>query len=122
VNEVIDVTPIAQALKWYHYNQNNSGGYFIKDEMVCEDVFIQARDCKEADAKAEVLFESRSDYCPCCGERWYIYHWKDDGTAQPEIYGEVIWDAKPQAYRDEVRLHFWDGRVEKYVYGMPRIE
>lgn len=57
-------------LKWYHFRQNNSGGYFINDENVGEDVFIQASSVEEVKQKAEEIFNEYREYCDCCGERW----------------------------------------------------
>ena len=108
-------------LKWFRFNQNNSGGYFIKDELVCEDVFIQDVSADNAAEKARAIFEDgRDDYCQCCGERWYLSVDDDEGTNEPEVYGESIYKASPRPYRKECRLHWFDGRVTTYKYGDPR--
>ena len=57
-------------LKWYHFRQNNSGGYFINNDNVGEDVFIQASSVSEVKQKAEEIFDEYREYCECCGERW----------------------------------------------------
>lgn len=44
-------------LKWWHFNQNNSGGYYIESDVVGTDVFIQAKSSREAADKAYALFE-----------------------------------------------------------------
>lgn len=43
--------PIIQVygdLKWFNFNQNNSGGYYIENDEVGSDVYIQAVDAKTA--------------------------------------------------------------------------
>ena len=115
-NDINETGELAVKLKWFHYSQNNSGGYFIKDDMVCEDVFIQDVSAKRAQLRAEEIFEDRSDYCPCCGERWYTDTSDKDGTDVPEIYGTSIYETDASTYHEEVRLHYFDGRVETYKY------
>lgn len=63
-------------LKWYKFDQNNSGGSFDEDKKVCPRVFIQALSAEDANQKAESLgiyfngVEEGQD-CECCGDRWY---------------------------------------------------
>lgn len=62
-------------LKWYHYNQSNSGGYFLSDDYVAQHVFIQAPSEVTADAMAEhvgIYFDGSEtgQDCECCGDRW----------------------------------------------------
>jgi hypothetical protein len=52
-----------QSMKWFLFEQNNSGGYFIDNDSVCETVFIQARSAHEALNMAEFLFAPYSEYC-----------------------------------------------------------
>ena len=107
----------AQALLWFHFRQNNSGGHFIVDEMVSEDVLIQARNATEAVTRADSIFESRSDFCACCGERWSTsFVDDDDGNPVPSIYGEPIDTMEPGWFRKEARLHYFDGRVEAFKF------
>lgn len=105
-------------LKWWHFNQNNSGGYFIINDVVSEDVFIQERSAKAARSKAESVFEDYSQYCGCCGERWSYWIDDEDGTDEPQIYGEPI--SSPEAggmFHDLATLHYFDGRIEKVKVG-----
>lgn len=62
-------------LKWYHYSQCNSGGYFVTNDYVAQEVFIQAPSEATADAMAEhvgIYFDGTETGrdCPCCGDRW----------------------------------------------------
>jgi hypothetical protein len=59
-------------MPFYHYDQNNSGGFFREPAL---NVFIEASSHKEADAIAldnglyfDGVDEDRD--CPCCGDRW----------------------------------------------------
>jgi len=101
--------------KWFHFLQNNSGGYFARDENVCEEVFIQAANAAEAIKKAEGFCDN-SDSCPCCGDRWSFWVDDCDGTDEPLIYGEPLSAIKPSTLRSEARLHYADGRVETHTF------
>ena len=63
-------------LKWFEFNQNNSGGWFVVDKNLCERLYIQAESQAESIAIAETLgvyfngVENEID-CGCCGDRWY---------------------------------------------------
>lgn len=96
-----DATEQPKAL-WYHYNQNNSGGYCIRDENVGDDIFIQAFSAKEADdIMSSIVYNEEHDYCEfceCCGVRWYI----DAGVGydEPSKYGKSILDGYKTYYSD----------------------
>lgn len=65
-------------MRWYHYSQNNSGGSFVQNDSVGEDVFIEAKSAKHANFEAEqkgLYFDGDGD-CPCCGNRWHEA-WRD---------------------------------------------
>lgn len=102
-------------LKWFMFSQNNSGGSYVENDVVCVEryVGIQARNAAEAIRMAQHLFEPYSDYCPCCGERLSYYVDDCDGTDVPSIYGESIYEAKKPWIREKVILHYADGKVER---------
>lgn len=104
-------------LRWWHLSQNNSGGYFITNDVVSEDVFVQAETAAEAQERALAIIEDYCEYCECCGQRWYVDFAEDEGTASPEIWEESIYTISPGVFRSECRLHFWDGTVESYTRG-----
>ena len=68
-------------MKFYEYNQNNSGGHFDVDDKVCHRLFIEAESKEQANDKAEELgvyfdgVEKGMD-CDCCGDRWST-PWRD---------------------------------------------
>lgn len=109
MNEVTTTKPV---LKWFTYNQNNSGGYFIIDESVCETVVIQAISAREANRVAEDLFAGRSDFCECCGERWYSLWEDEEGDDVPSVYGEPLEGSKARMFRENYVLHYANGIVE----------
>jgi len=102
-------------LKWFHFSQNNSGGFFVENDDVCEEVFIQAESAAAAIVKAETFCDN-SDSCPCCGDRWSFYVNDDDGTPEPTIYGEPISSVTWTGFRKKAKLHFVDGRTETYNF------
>lgn len=82
--------PTDPRLKWYEYDQNNSGGEWLKPAV---HVFIQAEDGGEADARAAtvgIYFDGCSDGrdCSCCGDRWYSSEYKK-GSDAPTVYGAL---------------------------------
>jgi hypothetical protein len=100
-------------LKWYHFSQNNSGGYFIQNDTVAEDVFIQATCEEEACRIASDLFEDYSDYCECCGERWSYYYIEEADV--PSRYGVPITEKYDRWGEDAYAvLHHYDNTVTKF--------
>jgi hypothetical protein len=120
MSELIDYqredATVVLPLKWFHFSQNNSGGYFINNEVVDEDVFIQATSAKDATSKAEDLFAPYSQYCSCCGPRWSYWLDDEDGHAEPTVYDEPIHQIKASTFRKQAKLHYYDGRVQTFAY------
>jgi cytochrome c oxidase assembly protein Cox11 len=62
-------------MKFYEFEQNNSGGTYVIDDKVNHIVFIEAASNVNADSIAEdlgVYFNGCDDKidCYCCGDRW----------------------------------------------------
>lgn len=96
-------------LKWYRYAQNNSGGSFVTNEDVGEDVYIQARSKSEAEDKFYSLDNGSDDWCECCGERWY----SPDEQDEPNLYGKPLSKSySPYSSSSHAVLHYLDGRKE----------
>ena len=102
-------------LKWFNFNQNNSGGYYIENDEVGFDVYIQAVDAKTAIRKAEHVFSGHSEYCDCCGGRWSYYVDDSDGFPEPQKYGEHLEESKSW-FGETAILHYANGKVERYTY------
>ena len=77
-------------LKWFEFDQNNSGGYYIENDVVGSKIFVQAPSAKEACDIAAELTEPYSEYCECCGERWWIFKSEHDGYDVPTVYQKPI--------------------------------
>lgn len=92
--------------KFYTVDQNNSGGYFIDIEDVGHYVIIEAENAEQAETKLNEIVEDYSEYCGCCGTRWYSYWSDDDGTNEPMIYDEPVAE-----YRN-----MWGGHAVVYYY------
>lgn len=77
-------------MKYYTFDQNNSGGVFEGPHYV----IIQAPSAQVANVLAEdhgVYFdgcESGQD-CDCCGDRWYRTN-ESNGYEAPSLYGPPI--------------------------------
>jgi hypothetical protein len=95
-------------MKWYTFSQNNSGGYFVDDDNVCEIVSIQARNAESAVRFARHIMDN-SDSCPCCGDRWSFYMDESDGYDVPTVYGRPLVGYRDFAFRRKVILHYASG-------------
>ncbi len=75
---------------WYEFDQNNSGGYFERDNFVADVVFIQAMSADNAEDIMRDMIDNAGawDFCECCGERWYFYNVK--GYDVPTRYGNPV--------------------------------
>ena len=107
-------------LKFYEFDQNNSGGSHSVDSNLCHRLIIEAMNENEACDIAEgmgVYFNGCDDGmdCPCCGDRWYRpsemnapYQYgsfkEDEAIKIVEKYGGDIVDSKYTAYRKEKRF------------------
>lgn len=78
--------------KFYTISQNNSGGYFIKNDYVEYYVSVQADSVEEAEKLLEDIVEDYSEYCDCCGTRWGVY-FLDEGDT-PSSYGIPLTEMK----------------------------
>ena len=99
-----------QSLKWYTVSQNNSGGYMINNDYVTDYIAVQAKDNIEAERILNRIVEDYSEWCECCGERWWPYFSEDDGTDVPMIYDKPLSEVKRSFYRKEIILYHYDGR------------
>lgn len=106
-------------LLWFHFSQNNSGGGFVVDENVCEDVFIQDTNAASAIRRAEAFMDN-SDSCPCCGDRWSFWLDDSDGKPVPMKYDVPAEIEAPSFFRKNYKLHFFDGHVETHAFGKAR--
>ena len=105
--------------KFYEFNQNNSGGYFVEDleKGVCGNIIIEAKNAEEAVYRHKTIGEGVSgfwDYCPCCGERWSDYVTDDDGTDEPTIYGIPVEEYIGGIFHKRTFVHYYDGTFEMF--------
>lgn len=117
---------------WFNFDQNNSGGSFVRDAGVDCDVFIQAPDRDAALRKAEevgVYFDGCADGrdCDCCGDRWCSLD-AENGAELPSRYDRPVVDGKglspdlALSWRGGAVFHFADGRVLRSyenLFGQP---
>jgi hypothetical protein len=78
-------------MRFFEFSQNNSGGSFHTDKNVCHRLFIEADSLDSAVSKAEELgcyWDGVRDGldCPCCGDRWSVPWWKEEGYDYPYDY------------------------------------
>jgi hypothetical protein len=108
--------------KFYTFRQNNSGGSFDQDDNVSLYVIVEAINADQASARAQdagLYFDGCREGidCSCCGDRWHEVD-ESDACAVPSIYGRPIAEYVndwPKWMDDDVRIHYLDGRVEKFA-------
>lgn len=102
--------------KFYTISQNNSGGYFIKNDYVDYYVSVQAKSVEEAEKLLEDIVEDYSEYCDCCGTRWSTYL-SEEGNA-PTIYGTPLTELKDRDtfwLEEKVAIIYYaDGTKERF--------
>ena len=106
---------MSDKLYWVEFRQNNSGGYFIRNGEVSDVVFIQGKSVEDIERIAESILSSHSDYCECCGGRWYM--WVDESclTDEPSNYETPLKEELDTFDSDGyATLHFHNGEV-RYV-------
>lgn len=100
--------------KFYKFDQNNSGGHFIKDAArgIGPKLWIEATDVAHAIARAEQIGlywdgVAAGQDCGCCGDRWST-PWKDEGeeSVSPDPKYDFTWF-------DTVYVHRMDGTIEQ---------
>jgi hypothetical protein len=108
--------------KFYHFDQNNSGGSFIVNEKVAHSVFIEAISADHANQIAEDIgiYFNGCDIgadCECCGDRW-THASEYDAEESPMIYGQPIENHREMFCNEgEVYcyVYYIDGTVKSYA-------
>lgn len=133
-------TPISGVLnftgkkpRFWHFNQNNSGGSFIQDHEngISHHVVIEAESATQANEIAEsigIYFNGCSDGrdCDCCGDRWSSAY--GEGDKKPSVYGQDVSKGKISDLwivwmKDGIEgyIHYLNGKV-KPLKGEKKIE
>lgn len=95
--------------------RTTAAGYFIENDDVDHYVFIQAPSSDEFYRIANGITSNYSEYCECCGERWY-YSRNEEGSKEPEIYGESVYTTTRTHYSERAILYYYDGRKERVTF------
>lgn len=104
-------------MKFYLYDQNNSGGSFVRDDTVTIEVLVEAPSAERADAIAETIgiyFDGCDNGrdCDCCGDRWSragehrVVERDKIEQEDPIVYSASSWVDQGQAWR---HIYFVDG-------------
>lgn len=98
--------------RFWTFTQNNSGGIFdhAPEKGVGYAICVEARSDKEAAARARIIIDSypASYDCPCCGDRWSLYTWDEEGNEEPSLYGEPL----KGGWGYPSYVHYLDGHFE----------
>ena len=101
---------------FYTTYQNNSGGeYIINNDVSCY-VIVEAYSDKEATRRTEEIVVDYSDYCPCCGVRWFVSLSEFDANHQPLI-NNYSKNTLEEDQADAI-VYYLNGRKERYVNGV----
>jgi hypothetical protein len=93
--------------KFFHFHQNNSGGFFEVNDTVDEGGCVfEAKNAKDANAKAEKAGVFSFWSCECCGARFSEQWDSEEGHATVE-------EAVSQAFGRPVVVHFKNGKKQK---------
>ncbi len=97
--------------KFWTITQNNSGGYFDHnpEKGIGYALSVEALDKADAEGRLARIIDSygQSGSCPCCGDRWSVFLWKEDGANEPELYGKPLrggWGIPSYS-------HYLDGKI-----------
>lgn len=83
---------------FYHFSQNNSGGDYVVDNNVKENVIIEADSPAEANNIAKtvgIYFDgvTKGEDCPCCGDRWSPLWSHEKGDDVPKVFSQEVDDS-----------------------------
>ncbi len=93
-------------LMYYSFDQNNSGGYCLFNEKdgISDCIVVEAFNEDQANMLFDEIVKEYSNYCPCCGERWYGV-----GAESSDINGLEL-----DLYTRPVFIHYLDGTIKTY--------
>jgi len=105
-------------MPFFHFDQNNSGGFLVEDDRVHCHVVIEAAHADEANVRAKqvgIYFNGcyTGEDCDCCGDRWYPA-WQDQAKAVPSIYDTPVGEFKYKGYDRGAWVYYSDGRKVGY--------
>ena len=103
-------------MAFYAYDQNNSGGYCVQDEVIADLVIIEAIDFEQANKIADKKGLFDYDYCECCGARFS--HLYGETRSYKTVDEAIADDYRTNDYPEyksypTVRIHFLDGTVRR---------
>lgn len=102
-------------MPYFAYTQNNSGGYYINDEVIAELVIIEAAGVKQAN---EIYYKKNIgcyESCECCGPRFEAFDERYDhfyASVDEAIADDFRTDEEMKSY-PSVRIHYLDGTVRR---------
>ena len=96
--------------KFYEFRQNNSGGYFVKNDDVRESIVIEENNKQFAIAKMQTITEAYSEHCECCGQRWETWGIGEYDSLEQVKQQEIT------AYRKGAIIYFLNGTKENINY------
>lgn len=103
--------------KFYHFRQNNTGGFFEKSEKdgISESVIIEALNANHANDRAEEI----GLFFDCCkdedyeDDRW-IRTQEIEGYDEPCINGKPLENIKKSDYINSCFIHYLDSKFKKF--------
>lgn len=122
-------------MPFFEFKQNNTGGSFEVNEMVCNRVVIEAENAEEANRIAMdmgIYFDGVAGGldCGCCGDRWYPQDKEEEGNTYPMEYGRKTFKTPEEHYQSlankygwttpDIRIYYADGKTVSEIVSKGR--
>ena len=96
--------------KFYFFGQNNSGGYYVEDDVVGESVVFEADSSEDANKRASNKGVFGYYSCSCCGERFTEqFEYENEGfkSVEDAFNDNTFYKGKSCV------VHYKNGKVER---------
>lgn len=102
--------------KFWTENQNNSGGSFdhVPSHGIGYRLCVEATSKRDAELRMQQIIDNypgRGYDCSCCGQRWSLWLYEEDGTEAPSNYGDVT-NPLTGGWGIPSYIHYIDGTIE----------
>lgn len=103
-------------MAFYSFKQNNSGGYFLIDDVVSVHIVIEETTMKKAIKKARSITKKHREFCYCCGKRWSFNEWHVDEHAEVPndlTYPAILYSTDGSVCKVEGRMGYMETEMIK---------
>ena len=106
-------------MPFYCFNQNNTGGSFVTNDVLCHRVVIEADSASDANKLAldiGIYFDGVAGGCDCgcCGDRWCEAYGK--GDSYPYKYSDLVFQTPEEHYKYFADNYGWTTPDARILY------